>query len=94
MTSRVLKYRVAWHPQQHQGVVVVQLTGDGAPLEWRGGDAAEFSAIVHLLQSGDMMYVTPRGWLAGKVCHPAACAILPYVLPFSGLDRLYKGYRP
>jgi hypothetical protein len=72
MTSRVLKYRVAWHPQQHQGVVVVQLTGDGAPLEWRGGDAAEFSAIVHLLQSGDMMYVTPQGWISSNASDPGS----------------------
>jgi hypothetical protein len=63
MPRQVSQYEAAWHPQSNRGVITMKLDGGGAPLRWQGENAAEFAAILQLLQHSDKPFVTPQGWI-------------------------------
>lgn len=62
MSRAVIDYDAGWHPQQKRGVIRMHFD-DGAQGGWDGQDAAEFAALLQVLQHPNA-HVTKTGWLA------------------------------
>ena len=62
-STRILKYKAAWHPKNNEGLIRLRLEG-GETRKWTGKDPAEFAAILTILQGDDDPFLTEDGWVA------------------------------
>ncbi len=60
--GKIEKYVAAWHPDKNRGAIVVYLKG-GEKKTWGGQTAAEFLAILRILDEGDSL-LTNKGWIS------------------------------
>lgn len=60
---KITQYRAGWHAENNRGVIEMRLEGDRKKM-WRGDSAAEFLAILQILQGDDDPRLTDKGWIA------------------------------
>ncbi len=60
---KIERYHAAWHPKNNRGAIRLWLA-NGQATTWRGENAAEFSAILQILQNDESVFVTNNGWIS------------------------------
>lgn len=63
MSQKIARYKAGWHPGRDQGAINLKFE-DGKETGWKTFGAAEFCAIMQVLNADDDVYVTDKGTIA------------------------------
>jgi hypothetical protein len=61
MGKRIARYKAAWHPDKHRGVIFLEY-GDGGKARLDASDGGEFSALLSVLRHPSAV-ISSEGWV-------------------------------
>ena len=61
--KEIVKFRASWHPKNNEGFIEF-VDENGKKGSWRGSNAAEFNALLSILNTSRNPFITEKGWVS------------------------------